>query len=862
MRGDTYDMYGETHALSAVRRPRAAAVMVAIVGAMMLSVLMGHVASASAAGDPCPTTPVNAAPVANPFGANVTIFDASESVATINAALNVTARGVQRQFFFLPGTYGTAGYDPTTATTADPVTNHVIQAQVASGTKVSGLGAGPCDVVINGALDIQNGGLAIRDSQMSNLTINPIEAGVPVDSMLWASSQTATWRRINLLGNLYVSPVTQTPGACQNPCPPGLNINVIPGVSNGFEITNSNITGNVINGDGLNRPGVEGNGGNSDVYYQQDQIGGTVSGFGSDTMFAGTIGAPADNFGPGTVSPYSAPGDKVTVDTVPVIRELPYIYYDGSQFQVFSPSAQFNVRGPNWGLAGQGTSLPLSSFYIANPTTPTTTGVTPDTATMINTQLSAGKNIILNPGTYVLDGPLTVTHPDQVIFGLGDGILRADNTATIVVKDSAPGTVLGGFQANGRAFNASDMGPFAADQVVIGDTPHGAGSKTDPTSLNDVSSVSGATTDFLLNQDYVIMDQAEIQTNNNSGAGYTTTNWTASDGNIGVVVNGDHNTWQGIWLEHFKQTEAVWNGESGQVLFLENEKPLTIAVDFPAEIGLQPHVWNLSATFDGYPVLAVAPSVNRFTLDGFQTWNRGGNGSYANTTSNITTPVKPGVTFHGLFSGMILGSSDPNTTLSGGTIGGAFNMVNNDGVAATTPNTVGPANATSAWPYSDVAGHAVTARERDYPVQTATVSGTVPGTLGLALPGGTTSLGSFVPGVTDTYSSTVVGSVTSTAGAASLTIGDPSSVATGHLVNGTFSLPQALQADASSAGGTGGPFAPVGSTSTPTLLETYSNPVSNDVVTVGFKQLIGATDALRTGTYSKTLTLTLSTTTP
>jgi hypothetical protein len=33
-------------------------------------------------------------------------------------------------------------------------------------------------------------------------------------------------------------------------------------------------------------------------------------------------------------------------------------------------------------------------------------------------------------------------------------------------------------------------------------------------------------------------------------------------------------------------------------------------------------------------------------------------------------------------------------------------------------------------------------------------------------------------------------------------------------------------------------------------------------VTVNFKQSIGANDALRTGTYSKTLTFTLSTTTP
>ena len=45
-------------------------------------------------------------------------------------------------------------------------------------------------------------------------------------------------------------------------------------------------------------------------------------------------------------------------------------------------------------------------------------------------------------------------------------------------------------------------------------------------------------------------------------------------------------------------------------------------------------------------------------------------------------------------------------------------------------------------------------------------------------------------------------------------------------------------------------------------LLTWSAPVSNDPVTIEFSQLIKSTDALRTGTYSKTLTFTLSTTNP
>jgi hypothetical protein len=48
----------------------------------------------------------------------------------------------------------------------------------------------------------------------------------------------------------------------------------------------------------------------------------------------------------------------------------------------------------------------------------------------------------------------------------------------------------------------------------------------------------------------------------------------------------------------------------------------------------------------------------------------------------------------------------------------------------------------------------------------------------------------------------------------------------------------------------------------PATVKTWAQPVSNDTVTIPFSQSIAATDALRTGTYTKTLTFTLSTTTP
>ena len=57
-----------------------------------------------------------------------------------------------------------------------------------------------------------------------------------------------------------------------------------------------------------------------------------------------------------------------------------------------------------------------------------------------------------------------------------------------------------------------------------------------------------------------------------------------------------------------------------------------------------------------------------------------------------------------------------------------------------------------------------------------------------------------------------------------------------------------------------GSYSTVGSA--PANLLGYSAPISNDNVTIGLRQHIDSGDALRTGTYSKTLTFTLSTTTP
>jgi hypothetical protein len=116
------------------------------------------------------------------------------------------------------------------------------------------------------------------------------------------------------------------------------------------------------------------------------------------------------------------------------------------------------------------------------------------------------------------------------------------------------------------------------------------------------------------------------------------------------------------------------------------------------------------------------------------------------------------------------------------------------------------------------------------------VGGAVGATQSLTL-GAPASFGAFTPGVAKDYTASTTANVVSTAGDATLTASDP-----GHLMNGTFALAEPLVVELSKSA--------------------WTAPVSNDLVTIGFKQHIGAGEALRTGTYAKTLTLTLSTTTP
>ena len=140
-------------------------------------------------------------------------------------------------------------------------------------------------------------------------------------------------------------------------------------------------------------------------------------------VYAGVKGAPAPAF--------SGQCQQNTVlSTSPVTEEEPFLYTGpGGGYRVFVPATKTGSSGTSWAGGGEaGTSLPLSSFFVATPATP---------VAAINSALTAGKNLVLTPGVYDLSGPIAVGRPNTVIVGQGFATLvpQRGNAALTVASD-------------------------------------------------------------------------------------------------------------------------------------------------------------------------------------------------------------------------------------------------------------------------------------------------------------------------------------------------------------------------------------------------------------------------------------------
>jgi hypothetical protein len=565
------------------------------------------------------------------LGPNVYVFSPSMSQSDIQSTVNAIANqqltnqfGTQRYaLLFEPGTYGSA---------ANP-----LNFQVGYYTEVAGLGQSPRDVVINGSVNVYNqcdngNCIALNNfwRSLSNLTINvtnPAGAGCYAGEF-WAVSQAAPMRRVAVTSD-------------------GSNITLMdyctqPSFASGGFIADSTFAGgNIVNGS------------QQQFFVRNSDLNNRWTNGVWNQVFAGDTGAPAQCFPgvPNGCGPYT------TLATTPASREKPYLYVDSKGgWNVFVPAAAKNSTGPTWTNGSTpGRSVPLSRFFVADPS---------DSAKTINKALSRGQNLLLTPGVYNLDAPLQVKRADSVVLGLGFATLTAQNRQGAIRVGNVPGVDLAGLIV--------DAGMPGADTLVTIGQGHayGRSQATDPTALQDVFFRIGgphagrAKVSLEVNSSNVILDDIWAwRADHGTGVG-----WTQNTADTGLIVNGDHVTATGLFVEHYQKFQVIWRGSHGTDVFFQSEMPY----DVPSQAA-----WMSDRHTLGYAAVKVTESARDFSGWGMGTYSFFNQGIDIYASHAYEVPTDNGTNLHDLLT-IFLDATNGK--------GGILNVVNDTGGPSTIAN--------------------------------------------------------------------------------------------------------------------------------------------------------------------------------
>jgi hypothetical protein len=409
------------------------------------------------------------------------------------------------------------------------------------------------------------------------------------------------------------------------------------GTSSGGFIADSQIDGTVRSGS------------QQQWFTRNSQIGGWNGGV-WNMVFLGVTGAPTAQW-PG--APYSV------LANTPAVVEKPYLFVDAAgSYAVRVPSLRTASQGVSWsGGVPAGTTLSLSQFYLADPTT--------DTATTLNAALSRGLNLIFTPGVYHLASSLQVARPDTVILGLGLTTLVPDSGTPAVVVSDVDGVRIGGIIVDAGAMTSPTL-------IELGTAPSTVNHSADPVTLSDTfCRVGGATLGTALscltiNSSDVIGDNLWLwRADHGTGVG-----WTSNTCPNGLTVNGDRVIMYGLAVEHHQQYQTIWNGNAGQVYFYQSEMPY----DPPNQ-----QAW-MNGTGNGYAAYKVGSSVTSHTALGLGVYSAFRNVILAD--DGFEAPTAAGVSLHHLVTvwlnstpgsginhvlnaaGNAVGSSNPKATIN------------------------------------------------------------------------------------------------------------------------------------------------------------------------------------------------------
>jgi len=331
-----------------------------------------------------------------------------------------------------------------------------------------------------------------------------------------------------------------------------------------------------------------------------------------------------------------AEGGSVTrIDTTPVIREKPFLYYENGEYKVFVPALRKEAAGVSWTERNMGSGYSLDiekDFHIA------IAGI--DTSDTINAALENGRHVFFTPGIYELNSPLHIKKAGTVVLGTGLATLvpGPENSLGAVLIDDVDNVTVAGLLL--------DAHYSSAWLLRAGETGANNDHSSSPTLLADIFLRVGgyknenvnADVAAIINSNDVIGDHFWVwRADHGRGIG-----WDKNTSRNGLVVTGDNVTFYGLFVEHFQEYQTLWIGENGRTYFYQSESPYD---PFSQDIYL-----SHNGTIDGWASYKVANSVNNHFAAGlglYAVFNRTGiarNKSESVFIENaIEVPNKPGV---------------------------------------------------------------------------------------------------------------------------------------------------------------------------------------------------------------------------
>lgn len=296
-------------------------------------------------------------------------------------------------------------------------------------------------------------------------------------------------------------------------------------------------------------------------------------------VFVGTEGAPPSTYPNGEDQAPAYTNEPQT----PIIAEKPYITIgEDGRYSLQVPPVDRSRVGASFDNLTRGggvaRSIPFEQVFVAK------SGV--HSAQDISAKLILGFHVVFSPGIYALSSTLSVSHPGQVLLGIGMATLvpPLDGSPCVRVASSTPGVRVAGLLFQAAATQATST--VAVSSLLEWGSPgvEDPGSPADPGVMSDLfmraggpgnDTAIGVDVMVRIHSGMVVGDNLWLWRADHTAGGHLTVD-PEYHVKSGLEVVGRDVTMYGLFVEHTLEDLTVWRGEGGTVYFYQSELPYGI----------------------------------------------------------------------------------------------------------------------------------------------------------------------------------------------------------------------------------------------------------------------------------------------